>query len=310
MGSYRVVSGQNIYDVALHLYGSIEGIVDLLMCNPALTLDTVLKVGEELMYTDDFVIDADVVAYNQQHGVIPANGERHIYPKEFTQPPAVLLFLPAAIPEVQCSVSGAGLLEIDWGDNSDTQVLHLSDKPCRLTHTFDSRIRRYRRIRWFTEARFMHIDWSNLHLCSLFLLRPLVVEELTLRQTSLSLNSLELLRETYRLNLAGITTGSLLPLVACRGVMEVDLSGANIRPERVDEYLIALVERYGDRRNCTMTLPAAPSGIYREPAREASGGRYRLTTGMEALWVILHEASWNEGGAWKFIIGETIYTTT
>lgn len=76
MGSYRVVSGQNIYDVALHLYGSIEGIVDLLMCNPALTLDTVLKVGEELMYTDDFVIDADVVAYNRQHGVIPANGER------------------------------------------------------------------------------------------------------------------------------------------------------------------------------------------------------------------------------------------
>ena len=28
MGKYRVVAGQNIYDVALYLYGSIEGVVD------------------------------------------------------------------------------------------------------------------------------------------------------------------------------------------------------------------------------------------------------------------------------------------
>ena len=31
MGKYRVVAGQNIYDVALYLYGSIEGVVDLLI---------------------------------------------------------------------------------------------------------------------------------------------------------------------------------------------------------------------------------------------------------------------------------------
>ena len=36
MGSYRVVTGQNIYDVALHLYGSVEGIVDLLVNNAGL----------------------------------------------------------------------------------------------------------------------------------------------------------------------------------------------------------------------------------------------------------------------------------
>ena len=36
MGNYRVITGQNIYDVALHLYGSIEGIVDLLVNNPDL----------------------------------------------------------------------------------------------------------------------------------------------------------------------------------------------------------------------------------------------------------------------------------
>ena len=46
MGSYRVVTGQNIYDVALHLYGSVEGIVDLLVNNPALSLETELCSGQ------------------------------------------------------------------------------------------------------------------------------------------------------------------------------------------------------------------------------------------------------------------------
>ena len=29
---------------------------------------------------------------------------------------------------------------------------------------------------------------------------------------------------------------------------------------------------------------------------------------MEAVWVILHEESWNEGEAWEFIINNKIYT--
>ena len=48
MGNYRVITGQNIYDVALHLYGSIEGIVDLLINNPGLSLETELRTGQEL----------------------------------------------------------------------------------------------------------------------------------------------------------------------------------------------------------------------------------------------------------------------
>lgn len=36
--------------------------------------------------------------------------------------------------------------------------------------------------------------------------------------------------------------------------------------------------------------------------------RNRITSGMEAVWVILHEESWNEGGAWEFIINNKIYT--
>ena len=100
----------------------------------------------------------------------------------------------------------------------------------------------------------------------------------------------------------------LLPLVECRGLMELDLSEARIRPTVLDEYLMAIVERYGNRRNCRMTLPVSPTGTYREPDRDETTGRYRIISGMEAIWVILHEESWNEGGAWEFIIDNKTYT--
>nr|DAE30253.1 MAG TPA: hypothetical protein [virus sp. ct5rm7] len=308
MGKYRVIAGQNLYDVALHLYGSIEGVVDLLINNPGLSFDTMLCAGRELIYTDGFVIRADVVAYNELHGIVPANGERHVYPKAFTRPPAAVLTLDAEVITVRCGVSGTGLLEIDWGDNSDTETVSLTDVPQLLTHTFDNKVRDGRRIRWFTDARFRTIDWSGLRPRSLVLLRPLPVEELTLTDAALSLEALRLLSGTYRLDLAGIVTSDLTPLAESRSLMTLDLSAARLKPTVIDRYLLALVGQYGDRRNCTVILPSAPTGTYREPERDAESGRYRIGSGMEAVWVILHEEAWNEGGTWKFIIDNVTYT--
>lgn len=308
MGKYRVIAGQNLYDVALHLYGSIEGVVDLLINNPELSFATALTAGRELVYTDDFVIRADVVAYNGQHGIVPANGERHVYPKTFTLPLAVVLTLDAGIITVQCAVSGAGQLEIDWGDNSDTETVLLTETPQLLAHTFDNKVRERRRIRWFTDARFRTIDWSGLKPRSLVLLRTLPVEELTLTHATLSLEGLRLLSGTYSLNLSGCTSGDLTPLAGCRELMTLDLSAARLKPTVMDRYLTELAERYGDRRSCTVILPAAPTGSCREPNRDPETGRYRIASGMEAVWVILHESAWNEGGAWKFIIDDITYT--
>ncbi len=86
MGKYTVTAGQNLYDVALHIYGSIEGITDLMICNPALSLDDTLASGQELSYSDDTVIDADVVAWYRNQGITPSGGERNIYPKTLPFP--------------------------------------------------------------------------------------------------------------------------------------------------------------------------------------------------------------------------------
>ena len=308
MGNYRVITGQNIYDVALHLYGSIEGIVDLLINNPGLSLETELRTGQELTYTDGFIINADVVAYNEMHGIVPSNGERHVYPKHFTCPQTAVFSLSAALVSVQCEVSGTGTLEIDWGDDSAAETVILGHTPYTLHHTFNSRVRHKRRIRWFADASFRHIDWSGMTPSSVILLRELHVEELTLRGCTLALDGFRILSGTYRIDLSGSMISDLLPLVECRGLMELDLSEARIRPTVLDEYLMAIVERYGNRCNCRMTLPVSPTGTYREPDRDETTGRYRIISGMEAIWVILHEESWNEGGAWEFIIDNKTYT--
>ena len=308
MGKCRVIAGQNLYDIALHIYGSIEGIVDLMMCNTDLSLDTTLKVGDELIYSDDFIINADVVAYNEMHGIVPSNGEHHVYPKVFTKPLAVVFSLPTELLNVQCSVSGVGTLEIDWGDNSDTEIVALTDKPRILKHTFDSKVRKRRRLRWFTDAYFKQVDWSGLKPNSVVILRPLPIEELTIKDATLTLDSLQMVTGVYSLNLSGLSCGNLKPLVECRELMELNLTDARIKPTVLDEWLIAMVERYGNRRNCEVTLTAVPTGVYQEPTRDEQTGRYIITSGMEAICVITHEESWNEGGKWKFIINEKEYS--
>ena len=308
MGNDRVITGQNIYDVALHLYGSIEGIVDLLINNPGLSLETELRTGQELTYTDGFIINADVVAYNEMHGIVPSNGERHVYPKHFTCPQTAVFSLSAALVSVQCEVSGTGTLEIDWGDDSAAETVILGHIPYTLHHTFDSRVRPKRKIRWFADASFRHIDWSGMTPSSVILLRELHVEELTLRGCTLALDGFRILSGTYRIDLSGSMVSDLLPLIECRGLMELDLSEVRIKPTVLDKYLMAIVECYGNRRNCRMTLPVSPTGTYREPDRDETTGRYRIISGMEAIWVILHEESWNEGGAWEFIIDNKTYT--
>ena len=50
MKQYTVRSGQNIYDVSLTLYGTVEGIFDLLISNKGLTMDTKLSYGMVLNY--------------------------------------------------------------------------------------------------------------------------------------------------------------------------------------------------------------------------------------------------------------------
>jgi hypothetical protein len=78
MNKYVVKTGQNIYDVALVLYGSIEGIFDLLVSNSDISFNTTFSAGMTLNYHDDFVVNQDIVSYFDTNNIKVKNGQYEI----------------------------------------------------------------------------------------------------------------------------------------------------------------------------------------------------------------------------------------
>lgn len=297
MGRYTVTEGQNLYDVALHLTGSVEGIVDLLICNPALSLDDTLRSGDTLVYTDGFVIDADVVAKYRRENIVPAGGERSVYPKYPTGVRRLWFTVDAARPTTAFALSGSGRIEIDWGDNSPLETVVLNASVRMLSHRFDNTVTEPRQVRLYGDFTLRSLDLGPSGARSIRLSEPLYCERFSFRNGSCPLDFLRLLDGTFRMDLSRTTLGSLLPVAECRELIALDLTDADVHRSAVDEYLLRLVSHHYGRRNCDLTLPVVPSGSYAEPVRNAAGACVPAT-GLEAVWLLTHEPSWNEGGAW------------
>lgn len=78
MAQYKVRSGQNIYDVALSIYGSVEGIFDLLVSNRWLNMETRLSYGMVLDYHEEFIVNKNIAIWLKDNNVLVKNGE-HIH---------------------------------------------------------------------------------------------------------------------------------------------------------------------------------------------------------------------------------------
>lgn len=306
MGRYIVTEGQNLYDVALHLTGSVEGIVDLLICNPALSLDDTLRSGDTLVYTDGFVIDADVVAKYRRENIVPAGGERGVYPKYPSGIRRLWFTVDAARPTTAFALSGSGSVEIDWGDNSPLETTTLGASEQSFSHRFDNTVTESRQVRLYGDFTLRSLDLGPSGARRIRLSEPLYCERFSLHGGSCPLDFLRLLEGTFRMDLSRTTLGSLLPVAECRELMTLDLTDADVHRSAVDECLIQLVTRHYGRRPCDIVLPVAPYGVYQEPVRN-SDGRYIIATGMEAVWLLTHEPSWNEAGAWSIRIDGKSY---
>ena len=306
MGKYTVTEGQNLYDVALHLTGSIEGNVDLLICNPALSMADTLHSGDELFYTDDFVINTDVVARYRREQIVPAGGERNVYPKYPSGHRRLWFTLEAEQISTSFSLSGNGSVEIDWGDNSPLGTVALSSSVRRLGHRFDNTVATPRQVRIYGDFTLQSLDLSGCGARRIRLSEPLHCERFSLCGGSCPLDFAPLLDGVFRMDLSRLSCGSMLPLAECRQLMTLDLTDADVSRAAVDEYLLRLVTHHYGRRNCDLTLPVVPSGTYTEPVRDAVGC-YVPATGLEAVWLLTHEESWNEGGAWMVRTPETCY---
>lgn len=176
MGVYKVTHGQSLYDVALHIYGSVEGITDLLVNNESLSLADRLMADDELIFSDGYIINKEVVAYYSTQGIIPSTGELKIYPKYPTLPKCMEIYAPNNTTTASFAISGSGKIEVDWGDNSPLELIKISNTVKTISHVFDSKIKRSRKVTIYMDCTMKSLDISGLRPQQLYILRPIYVE--------------------------------------------------------------------------------------------------------------------------------------
>lgn len=305
MQKYNVTKRQNLYDVAIAIHGSVEGIFDLFVNNPDLSFDTVLEVGDELNWDEDFVINSDIVntLENELH-ITPANDERNVYYKECNETLRCIVRVGLDAAYLSLFFSGDGNMIVDWGDNSELEIIDLKPTIQKYEHYFDNQTNN-RVVKIYGDFNIKTWDLSMMN-GVLYLMQPLIVDEVMCKQNSLSFQSLFLFKGTYSVELNGVRIADL-DFIKDMSLSDLKLSQIKYESEGVlDRYLIYIAQHNNQRRSCKVVLDHRPFGLYQEPSKDRNGN-YIINTGMEAIYVITHEDAWNESGAWEFDINGTVY---
>ena len=291
MATYTVKPNQNLFDVALHLYGNIEGLFDLLISNSELNMTTDLKYGQELVYHEEFILNESVVHEFKKQNIVPSSGARKVY---FKRPNEDLIFLVGVNADMEFTTfkaSGEGTMIIDWGDNSDLEYVPLDVTLQTIEHYFNNETEK-RRIRIYGNTdtlKFIQLDTTGLG-GALILCKPVVVDEYVCIHQGYSLLGLSLFEGTYKIDLRWTTIGNLLP-IGDMSLQELDLRGVHYLYDNVvDDYLEYIVAHHEDRRPCTVHLTTEPS-----------------ERGYAAIDTILNEPEWNISDTWKFYINNQLY---
>lgn len=302
---YNVTKGQNLFDVALACHGSIEGIFDLLINNDELSFASELKECDELCWDEDFVINSTIVdTLDGDLNIVPANSERHVYYKQTDEPLVCIIQVSEEDPSITLKMAGDGQMTVDWGDNTELEIIELQPTLQTYQHFFDNEVEQ-RTVRLY--GNFNLKTWVLTPISGLLLpIKPIVVDEVVSNKNQLSLQGLFLFSGTYSVKFTGLLLSSL-DMIRDMSLSELVLTGNEYSDNTVlNDYLIYVAKNSNERRNCKVTLDEQPDGEYKEPSKD-SNGNYVIETGMEAIYVITHEDAWNEAGAWVFDINGTIY---
>lgn len=304
METYKVINNQNIFDVAIDIYGSIEGIFDLLISNPDLSFDSKLYDGQTLLWDKDFVINSSIVSSLHTDNAIPINGERNVYYKNIEADLKCVIQMGESASDISLNLSGDGEMIIDWGDNSEIQTIQLQPTLQLYQHYFDNEAD-VRTIRLYGDFNIKTWDMSTIH--GLVLpTQPIIIDEVIISKNIVSLHGLFLFNGIYYVKINDIPITDLSP-IKNMSLSYLELKGISYSSEDVlNDYLKYLAKHNNQRRNCNVVIDTQPSGEYKEPDKDENGS-YLITSGMEAIYVITHEAAWNESGPWIFNINGTIY---
>jgi hypothetical protein len=289
MATYKVKGSQNLYDIALHLYGTIEGLFDLLISNPSLNMSMDLKPGMELEYHDDFIINPSIVNQFNEENIVPINGERSVYFKETDAPLRAIIKTPAELDAFYFSISGEGELIADWGDNTPLETISLTHTQSLIEHHFNNTVDS-RRIRFYGDFSVLQLNATNME-GEMYLTAPMTVDEYVSHSNDNTLVGLFLFEDTYKVDLQRMLIEDLKPIYSM-SLSQLNLLGAKFKSiDVLDDYLVNIVENHQNRRACEVWMDTEPT-----------------ERGMQAIQTIIDESEWNTPTKWVFHINDQTYT--
>lgn len=293
MAKYIVKPSQNIFDIAIQLHGSIEGVFDLLISNRWLNCSTVLEAGMEIEYHDGFVVNKAVVESLKEEGLTPSNTERHVYHKPLTEDLVMIFAIPADLMVSSIIVGGEGVIIVDWGDNSELEIVDLSHTNQTIEHYYDNVVEK-RRVKVYGDTDTLAFTYLNTTGMggTMYVTKPITVDKYVSNKNGGSLDGLFLFEGAYHVDLKDCVISDLMPIADMRTLQTLDLRGVTFSNASVlDDYLLYIRNNYGTRGACTVYLDAKPSDV-----------------GMKAIQAIISEQEWNYPIKWVFNINGTIYT--
>ena len=158
MEKYIVKNGENIFDIAITLSGTIEGIWDLLISNDWLSVDTELKDGMVLEYHPKFVVNDGVIKWLRQNGESVKNGHHYGFSQDIDgvmsemaekyslsnetwaiqamRKPKIVVDQYGLFSSFQVRIGEGGFVVVDWGDEVGLQVYTSNDLPYNQSVTY------------------------------------------------------------------------------------------------------------------------------------------------------------------------------
>ncbi|MGL5690366.1 MAG: hypothetical protein ACRDD8_06025 [Bacteroidales bacterium] len=289
MSKYVVKSGQNIYDIALSIYGSLDGLVYLLMSNKNITLDSVIVEGDIMEYDENHIISNATINHFEANQY-PSNGAYDVFYKDKPTKEKLVIYAYEHASVASMVIGGDGVLFIDWGDNTDIQTIELGSNR-RIEHIFNNKTSLKRQIKMYGSFSISTLDLSGMNIEKMFAIDSFVVGNASLKNNRKvdNIGFASVFLSMRSLNLSGSIVRDMLPLIEAYDMDNLDISGCNIKTSTLDQYLIHIVEKYQDRPACSVvaTNNTLPSGEYKQPDVLNSP-----QTGMEAVWVLENERGW------------------
>lgn len=305
MSTYTVQPNQSIYDVAIAVHGSIDGVADLLVNNKGLNMYDNIDAGEDILFTNVITLNKPVVDFLDGTKVVAANIGDSIKYREAPEPIVADIFVNSSDAEFMMTKT-EGDLWVDWGDESEIEFY--SSENSIIYHQFDistSESNEKFKIRFFGKD---NLSLGNLLIQSKTVERILLYKEIPLISYT---DESEIENPTFISLTGGIKNVSInnatsldfgfLGLITT--IRDLDLRTKNTTSESIDSLFLNIVNNYASRLPAVIKTKIKPNGVYQAPKDNGSP-----KNGMEAVWVLINSEQWNtETHKWKIEIDGVKY---